>query len=156
MFSCESRPPSALLFWLSADRSIWLRTAAPTNQISNDINAVEVGLKFTSDQSGYISAVQFYKLPLNTGTHVGSLWSSTGTLLAQATFTNETASGWQQMAFATPVALTANSVYVASYHTNVGNYAVTFQFSDGHATGIYSFEKLRGLCSCSACAVRPS
>ena len=36
----------------------------------------------------------------------------------------------------------------------VGNYAVTFQFSDGHATGIYSFESLRGLCACAACASR--
>lgn len=30
----------------------------------------------------------------------------------------------------------------------VGNYAVTFLFSDGHATGIYSFETLRVLCPC--------
>jgi hypothetical protein len=41
------------------------------------------------------------------------------------TFTNETASGWQQATFATPVAITANTTYVASYHTNVGNYAYT-------------------------------
>ncbi len=33
----------------------------------------------------------------------------------------------------------------------VGNYAVSFLFSDGHSTGIYSFETLRGLCPCSAC-----
>ena len=36
----------------------------------------------------------------------------------------------------------------------VGNYALTFGFSDGHATGIYSFETLRALCPCSACAAR--
>ena len=34
--------------------------------------------------------------------HVGSLWSSTGTRLGQVTFTNESASGWQQASFATP------------------------------------------------------
>jgi hypothetical protein len=44
-------------------------------------------------------------------------------VLAQATFSNETASGWQQVTFATPVAITANTVYVASYHTNIGYYA---------------------------------
>jgi len=27
----------------------------------------------------------------------------------------------------------------------VGNYAITFQFSDGHSTGIFSFETLRKL-----------
>lgn len=30
----------------------------------------------------------------------------------------------------------------------VGNYALRFQFSDGHHTGIYTFEKLRELCPC--------
>ena len=49
---------------------------------------------------------------------------NTGTLLATATFTGETASGWQQVNFATPVAITANTTYVASYHTNVGHYCV--------------------------------
>ena len=34
----------------------------------------------------------------------------------------------------------------------VGNYAVAFGFSDGHATGIYSFDTLRRLCRCAACA----
>ena len=48
--------------------------------------------------------------------------TSTGTLLATATFTNETASGWQQVNFATPVTITAGTTYVASYHTS-GNYA---------------------------------
>lgn len=33
----------------------------------------------------------------------------------------------------------------------VGNYAVAFQFSDGHATGIFAFETLRGLCGCPSC-----
>jgi hypothetical protein len=40
------------------------------------------------------------------------------------TFTGESASGWQQMNFSTPVAITANTTYVVSYHTGVGNYAV--------------------------------
>ena len=30
----------------------------------------------------------------------------------------------------------------------VGNYAITIQWSDGHATGIYAFEKLRKMCPC--------
>jgi DUF971 family protein len=33
----------------------------------------------------------------------------------------------------------------------VGSYAVSITFSDGHATGIYSFEILRELCPCAAC-----
>jgi DUF971 family protein len=33
----------------------------------------------------------------------------------------------------------------------VGNYAVQIDWSDGHSTGIYSFEYLRGLCRCDSC-----
>jgi DUF971 family protein len=34
----------------------------------------------------------------------------------------------------------------------VGNYAIQIQFSDGHATGIYSYEHLREICPCQACS----
>lgn len=34
----------------------------------------------------------------------------------------------------------------------VGNYALAFQFADGHSTGIYTFERLRAWCPCPGCA----
>jgi DUF971 family protein len=37
----------------------------------------------------------------------------------------------------------------------VGNYALQFEWSDGHNTGIYSFEYLRKLCPCSQCHPEP-
>jgi DUF971 family protein len=33
----------------------------------------------------------------------------------------------------------------------VGNYALSFRWSDGHATGIYRFDLLRWLCPCPQC-----
>jgi DUF971 family protein len=33
----------------------------------------------------------------------------------------------------------------------VGNYAIQIQFSDSHATGIYSFGFLRSICPCETC-----
>ena len=33
----------------------------------------------------------------------------------------------------------------------VGSYAIQIQFSDGHTTGIYSYEHLREICPCEAC-----
>ncbi len=33
----------------------------------------------------------------------------------------------------------------------VGNYALSFTWGDGHATGIYSFRYLRALCQCDEC-----
>ena len=34
----------------------------------------------------------------------------------------------------------------------VGRYGVKFRWSDGHQTGIYSFEYLRKICPCGLCA----
>src|ERR1035438_1346651 len=42
---------------------------------------------------------------------------------ASVTFTNESASGWQQANFATPVAICANTPYVVSYWSPQGHYA---------------------------------
>lgn len=33
----------------------------------------------------------------------------------------------------------------------VGNYALSFQWSDRHTTGIYTFDYLRSICPCSEC-----
>ncbi len=38
----------------------------------------------------------------------------------------------------------------------VGRYALRFDWSDGHGTGIYPFEYLRRLCPCMLCASRAS
>jgi hypothetical protein len=105
--------------------TIWNATAKPAAIATNDPSAVELGLKFKSDVAGTVVGVRFYKGQSTTGTHTGTLWSGTGTKLATATFTNESATGWQQVDFATPVAISANTVYVISYHTNVGNYPYT-------------------------------
>jgi DUF971 family protein len=34
----------------------------------------------------------------------------------------------------------------------VGNYAIQITFSDGHSTGIYSYDHLRTICPCPTCA----
>jgi hypothetical protein len=104
---------------------------------NSDGNSVEIGLKFRTDRAGSITGIRFYKSSTNTGTHTGSLWSSSGQLLATGTFTGETASGWQQLTFASPVPVAANTTYVASYHAPVGRYAAdqTFFASAGVTNG---------------------
>ena len=72
----------------------------------------ELGTSFTVDQAMKLTAVRFYKSPGETGTHVGRVWSSAGTQLAQVTYAGETASGWQQQALASPITLTAGQTYV--------------------------------------------
>jgi DUF971 family protein len=34
----------------------------------------------------------------------------------------------------------------------VGSYAIQFDFSDGHNTGIFTYEHLRSICPCAECA----
>jgi hypothetical protein len=107
----------------SAVTSIWPSSAVPQVADSGPDNPVELGVKFRSDVAGTITGIRFYKAASNTGQHVGNLWTNTGTLLATAPFTGETASGWQQVSFATPVPIAANTVYVASYHVDSGHYS---------------------------------
>jgi subtilisin family serine protease len=111
----------------SLPTTIWSNSASPSIPLYLD-SPVELGVKFRSDVAGSITGIRFYKAPGNTGAHTGSLWTSTGTLLATGTFTNETASGWQQMTFATPVPIAANTTYIASYHTNTGFSVDIFYF----------------------------
>ncbi len=108
--------------------TIWPSTTIPAITDSGPDSAVELGVRFRSDTSGTITGIRFYKASANTGTHTGSLWTSSGTRLATATFSNETGSGWQQVNFAAPVAISANTVYVASYHTNSGHYSCDQNF----------------------------
>ncbi|MGB7845720.1 MAG: DUF4082 domain-containing protein, partial [Candidatus Acidiferrum sp.] len=108
--------------------TIWPSSAVPSTIDAGADSAVELGVRFTADTSGTISGIRFYKGALNTGTHVGNLWSSTGSLLASVTFTAESSSGWQQVNFPKPVAVTANTLYVASYHSTNGHFSVTANY----------------------------
>jgi hypothetical protein len=73
--------------------TIWSDTQTPTTPADSDTVPVEVGVKFRADTNGSITGIRFYKASTNTGTHVGNLWTSTGTNLGTVTFTGETASG---------------------------------------------------------------
>ena len=108
--------------------SIWESSATPSVAASSDATAVEVGVKFRSDVSGYITGLRFYKGSSNTGTHIGNLWTRNGTLLASATFANETASGWQEVSFPTAVPITAGTTYLASYYAPTGHYSLNFDY----------------------------
>ncbi|WP_201931756.1 DUF4082 domain-containing protein [Nocardioides donggukensis] len=90
---------------------------------SGDTSAVTLGMKFSADRNGSILGVTFYKAPANKGTHTGALWTTSGSLLAQGTFTGESTAGWQTLLFDEPVPITKNTQYVASYRTNVGHWS---------------------------------
>ena len=134
---------------------------APAVADAGDPSSLEVGVKFTASVSGQATGVRFYKASANTGTHIGSLWSSTGTLLASANFTNETASGWQYVAFSTPVPITAGTTYVAGYFDPSGHYSATSSgfnsaFTNSPLTALANATSANGVYAYSSASTFPS
>jgi hypothetical protein len=107
--------------------------ASPALVDAGDAHTVEVGMKFTSDVLGFANGVRFYKAAANGGTHIGSIWDSSGNLLASVTFANESASGWQQASFSSPVLIQPNTTYVIGYLAPQGHYSLT---SSGFSSAI--------------------
>jgi hypothetical protein len=146
VFVAASQPTSS-----SPSTMFWTNSTTPgTPEVTNDTASVTLGLKFYSDVPGSVSGVRFYKGPDNTGAHVGTLWSSTGTKLAELTFSGETASGWQQANFSSPVNIAANTTYVISYLAPKGYYTCDQNYSwatlsatplhvSGAAPGVYAY-----------------
>lgn len=129
--------------------TIW-GTGAPTSAVvDRDTSAVELGTRFTAVTDGQATGIRYYKTPENTGAHTGSLWTSSGTLLARVTFAGESSSGWQTAPLTSPVRLTAGTSYVVSYHTAVGRYLSTERYTGASASpnlrvpasavGVYSY-----------------
>jgi hypothetical protein len=83
-------------------------------------------VKFRTIVDGTITGIRFYKANGDTGTHTAHLWDRSGNLLASSKFTDETAGGWQQVIFTTPVVITTDTTYIASYRTNM------FAYTEGY------------------------
>ncbi|MEQ1956913.1 cadherin-like domain-containing protein, partial [Mesorhizobium yinganensis] len=115
------------------NQNLFASDSEPTLVSVDESSAIELGVRFTASADGSISGLRFYKGPDNTGPHVASLWSSTGELLATATFSDETESGWQQVSFSSPVSINAGETYVASYHTS-GHYSADLHYFDDAQT----------------------
>jgi hypothetical protein len=133
-----------------AQTSFWTDSSVPVTPATADTASVTLGLRFSSEVSGTVTGIRFYKGPRNTGTHVGNLWSSTGTKLATVTFSAETASGWQHASFSSPVNIAANTTYVISYLAPKGHYANDINYAwsslnaaplhtSGSSPGVYAY-----------------
>ena len=86
------------------------------------------GSSSPATSAGTIRGIRFYKVGRK---HRHRTWSASGAppvpLLAQATASGETESGWQEVAFASPVPIAANTTYVAAYLAPDGHYSATSQ-----------------------------
>jgi hypothetical protein len=119
LVACSSGSLNGLASFGSA-LTVFSPTSTPAQTNVDQGYDVEVGVTFFADTAGTVNGVRFFKGTADTGTHTGHLWTSTGTLLATVVFSGESASGWQQMNFTSPIAITAGTRYIASYHTTTG------------------------------------
>lgn len=104
--------------------TLWNSSYAPQITSSTVDNPTMLGVDVVPSKSGTITGLAFWKGAGNTGTHTASL-SSDGKQLATGTFSNESASGWQWLTLAHPVAVKAGQDIVASYVAPHGHFAYT-------------------------------
>ncbi len=116
---------TASLAPFSGETLLTTQTPVDTNQSDGPGVDYELGTTFTSDVTGLITAVRFWKSSSENGTHIGNIWNSSGNLLTSVTFTNETASGWQAQALPSPLAIAANTTYIVSVNTTNAYYVIT-------------------------------
>ena len=103
---------------------------------------VELGVQFKGTVEGQVNGIRFFKGGGNTGRHVGYLYDGS-TVLASATFANETAGGWQAVRFAAPIKIVVGKLYTASYLAPNGHYSVTDPYGFPKSTG--SLTALKGV-----------
>ncbi|WP_214103442.1 DUF4082 domain-containing protein [Acrocarpospora catenulata] len=101
-------------FWTTADD-----VTAPQHK---DKAPVELGTRFTVAREGWVTGVRFYKAKGEKGKHTGNLWNAAGVKLASVRFTAESATGWQEARFGSPVRVRPGATYTISYHSTNGTY----------------------------------
>lgn len=90
-----------------------------------DRDAVELGIRFSPQSNGTVTALQYYQGTGSAGVKKATLWTAEGKVLAQVGFATSSRPGWRTIALDKPIALTAGKTYIASYNAPSGRYPVT-------------------------------
>ena len=111
--------------------SLFGDTDLPSQIVTNDPTDYELGVRFSVETDGDITALRYYRGAADasdTDTRTLNLWDGSGTLLASATLASTPGqTGWQTAVLSTPVAIDADTTYIASYGTTQ-NYAFSGNF----------------------------
>lgn len=129
-------------------------TTAPLESTwaTDDHSALELGLRLTTTQAGYVTSVRFFKNDLDSGPHSAHVWDSGGSLLASADFSGESASGWQTQKLSTPVYVDAGSTFTVSVLYPQGAWYPREVFA---STTVGPFTSLKGTYNYSATPAFP-
>ena len=109
--------------------SVFAPSETPAGFAAADAGPITVGMQFQVTVNGTITAVRFYKGVDNIGTHTGYVWAvGGGTLLGSKVYSGETASGWQEQALDTPIAVSSGTAYAVGVFVPEGGYGFTSNF----------------------------
>lgn len=144
MISQTTRPATVLLMLLpgtaasAAPLFTIFGNAKPETPVVADAGVVTLGVKFRSTQPGKVSGIRFYRGATSRDGYVVKLFAANGSLLAAAKAWKDTCviPCWEQVSFASPVTIAANTTYIAAYYTSHGRYAVEkYGLKNGHSGG---------------------
>ena len=110
--------------------------------ITTDALQYEMGVKFQSTVAGTVSGLRYWSVAGEAGTITGHLWTEGGAELGSVGFTSGAPTGWKQALFSSPLAILANTTYVASVRLGtdqgypVTSGGLTSSISNGHLSTV--------------------
>jgi hypothetical protein len=138
----------------SSTQSMFPSTYTPAG--NGIAGSAEYGVKFSSSQAGKITAIKWYRPGNATSSgHYFTLWSSSGTVLATATSSAESGTGWMTVPLRTPVSILANTTYVASIHTYTYPYTDNY-FVSQRTRGVFTIPPNAGVKTVSGAVTFPT
>lgn len=138
-FAVADKPPSAEGAQIPAGASsLFTADEGPADTAREpERKPVELGLRFTASTDGHILGLEIFRADGDAAPHRGKLWDEAGNIIARLTFPGREGAGWQYESFATPVEISGNRDYIASYHTRSGYAAEAGYFDDKPMTRGY-------------------
>lgn len=124
-FTDSSASETSAALTHAATTGIFSDSLRPDVAVDTDRSSVELGLKFSPEHDGEVTALQYFQSRAASGVTSANLWSSAGKKLATVTFSASTKEGWRTINLDAPVTLSAGNSYVVSYQASNGRYAVT-------------------------------
>lgn len=115
--------------------SILPNDGVPDGFESSGSDAEELGVRFYPTVDGEIRGLRFYRSPNDLGGNTGHLWAEDGTLLGSVDFPFSPSEGWVTGEFDSPIPVSANVIYIASYHTSGGYSYSPFYFAEADVMG---------------------
>ena len=103
--------------------------SAPPGTANYTGNAVNLGVKFRTSTQGTMTHCWFYKIEADTGTHVCTVYRVfDGSVVGTVNFADESASGWQDQAFASALNIAANEDYIVTVSHPTGVWTGTSDY----------------------------